>query len=87
MTLRIDNSEYGNVIRCDFCGGCHSATNDEEIEDVKARGWTTYNDQNLCIGCIIKISDTYRMGEMKYLIKEVLQEELEKGREKMRDKR
>ena len=79
MTLRIDNDEkYGNLIRCDFCGGWHSATNDEEIEAVKAEGWIVYNDQNLCTACIIKISDIKKREEMKYLIKEVLQEELEK---------
>ena len=78
MSIRIENDEkYGKCVPCDFCGGKRSVEDEEDIEaQVKADGWMEYEGQNICCGCIIRISDIRQKEEQKYLIREILRKEL-----------
>ena len=76
MRIEIDE-KYGKYIPCDFCGGKKSVEDEDDIEaQVKAEGWIEYEDQNLCRGCIIRISDIRRTEEQRDLIREILKNEL-----------
>ena len=78
MVIRIEIDEKdGKYIPCDFCGGKRSVDDEDDIEaQVKAEGWIEYDDQNLCSGCVVRISDIRRDEELKYLIRGVLREDL-----------
>jgi len=71
MTLRIDDDEkFGKMVKCDFCSGWAGAESDDIEAELSAAGWMEYEGQNLCCGCIIRISDIRRREEIRHIVKD-----------------